>query len=89
MSQQDPGSVRTFFIFMDLPVHVEFRAGGLPLVPEGTVIDFDLTLRSPKDPRRTRRVQGRYEVSKRKLVYEASGMKQGLNQYLEFRPAVL
>lgn len=79
------GSVRTVFVFLDLPRHVEFRAGDLPLMEEGLEMEFDLSITSPKDPRKTRRIEGKYKVVRRALKFNGNrpGMK-GMTQYLEW-----
>lgn len=82
-------SVRTVFIFRDLPVHMEFRAGQLPILPLGTVLEFDLVLKDPKDKRRSRHITGPYGVASRKLAYSATRPEvSGITQYLEFEPHV-
>lgn len=81
------GLIRTVLVFLDLPVHYEFRSSDMPLMPEGTKIEFDMELRNPKDPRRVRKVQGEYMVMRRKLVYETSRPSMtGLSQFLELSP---
>lgn len=77
------GSVQTYFVFVDLPRHVEFRSPDLPLLDEGTVVDFDLTIRSLKDPRKTLPVRGRHVVQRSLLKF--GGKRAGLVQYLEWR----
>lgn len=81
--------MRTVIVFLDLPVHYEFRAGSMPLLPEGTEIVFEaMTLRNPKDRTKTRTVDGAYSVERRVLRFGSSrpGLA-GLTQYLEMRPA--
>lgn len=83
------GLVRTFFVFLDAPSHIEFRAHDMPVIPEGTELDFSLRLLHPKDPRRIRLVNGPYRVVRRKLVYSTERpSRKGLSQYLEFSPTV-
>lgn len=79
-----PCGIRTFLVFTDLPVHVEFRVAPMPLLSVGTVLDFDLVLRSPSDPRRFREVSGEYRVSASRL--RVSSRLPGLSQYLELTP---
>lgn len=75
--------IRTFLVFLDLPIHYEFRATDLPLLPEGTVIEFNLTLKDPRS-RKSREVLGPYKVVKRKLVYNTvKASSSGFSQYLE------
>ena len=68
--------VRTVFIFRDLPVHREFRAGSLPILSEGTIMEFDLVLTDPADKRRSRKVNGPYRVASRKIMF--STIRQGM-----------
>lgn len=79
--------VRTYLVFHDLPVHVEYRVSDMPLVPEGTQIDFRIDLRHPRNPKRVRKVNGAYVVQKRYLIYSSEKPRdQGLTQYLELDP---
>jgi len=75
--------VTTFFVFVDLPKHVEFRVPSVPLLPEGTVIDFNLTIRSLKDVRKTIPVQGPHVLQRSVLTY--GGKRPGLVQFLEWK----
>lgn len=77
------GGLRTFFVFKDLPRHVEFHAGRVPLIPVGESIHMDIELRSPRDRTRTRKVEGLYVIGSRTLRYSAA---HGLTQYLELDP---
>lgn len=84
-SEASGGSVRTFFVFTDLPKHIEYRVHPMPLLPEGTVLRIDrIPLRDPADRRRVRIVEGEHRVMNRRLVYSTSS---GLLQYLELAPA--
>ena len=80
--------VRTYLVFQDLPVHVEYKSSDMPLIPEGTLIHFKIGLKHPKDFKRIREIDGTYEVVKRRLIYslEKPGA-QGLTQYLELNLA--
>ena len=81
------GTVRTFLVFMDLPVHYEYRTGEWPILPVNTVIEFDTVLRNPEDPSLERRIGGSYFVSGRKLRYSTTRpSRSGLTQYLELSP---
>lgn len=87
-SEASGGGVKTFFVFTDLPKHVEYKVHPMPLVPEGTVLRIDrVSLRDPADPRRVRIVEGEHRVVNRRLVYSASSTLSGLLQYLELAPA--
>lgn len=82
-----PG-VRTFLVFLDLPKHVEFRAGGFPLLEVGAEVDFDLTVKDPKSLGKPREVKGLYRVKRRVLKYSTGrASKSGFSQYLEFEPS--
>lgn len=78
--------VRTFFVFQDLPIHVEFKVSPLPMMEPGMVINMDVRLVHPKDPKRVREVKGDYKVQERKLVFRSEIKSPGLTQYLELAP---
>jgi len=81
------GRVRTVFVFLDLPRHVEYRMGELPILSKGTVVEFDVSLRSPSDVKRVRKVSGPYSVVRQVLKYSTSRVGlMGLTQYLEWGP---
>lgn len=80
------GLVRTFLVFMDLPVHYEYRAGEWPLLSENTVIEFDTVLRSPENPKLERRIGGSYRVKPILRYSTVRPGRNGLTQYLELRP---
>jgi hypothetical protein len=76
--------VRTYLVFKDLPVHVEYRTNDMPLIPEGIEIRFKASLRHPNFPKRIRKMDGIYKVIKRRLIYSSDRPSaQGLSQYLE------
>jgi len=74
--------ITTFFVFIDLPKHVEFRAPNIPILPEGTVIDFNLTIRSLRDVRKTIPIQGPHILQRSVLTY--GGKRPGLVQFMEW-----
>lgn len=75
--------IRTFLVFLDLPIHYEFRVADIPILSEGMVIEFELDLVDPKS-RKKRRVEGPHVILRRKLVYSTSrSSSTGLTQYLE------
>lgn len=78
--------IRTFFVFLDLPKHVEFRVGSLPLLPEGLEVQFDLEVRVWVGPRKPRPIEGVYRVQKRIVRFSSIGSRSGLTQYLEWEP---
>lgn len=81
------GLVRTFLVFTKLPKHIEFRIKEIPLLSEGTVLEMDIALKNPRNPSKTRRLQGPYRIVKRKLVYSTARPEvMGLSQYLEMVP---
>ena len=75
--------MKTFLVFLDLPVHVEHRVDDMPLIPSGTVIGFRATLCNPRNMRQTRKIEGDYLVVRVKLLYSTKGANSGLVQYLE------
>jgi len=78
--------MKTFFVFLDLPVHVEYAAGDVPLMPENVVIGFRASLRNPRNPKQVRKIDGDYKIVRRKLLYSTTGQNAGLVQYLELNP---
>lgn len=80
------GNTRTVFVFLDLPIHLEHRAGELPLLAEGTIVEFDLEIKNPRDPAKKRHIQGPHEVVRSILKY-ATGRPglPGLTQYVEWK----
>jgi hypothetical protein len=78
--------VRTFLIFLDLPRHVEFRTDGFPVLEEGAVVDFDLTVHDPKGVGKPRELKGPYRVKRRVLKFSTGRAKGGFSQYLELDP---
>ena len=84
------GSVRTFFIFMDLPQHLEFRVANMPLMVVKTEIELGIALKNPRNPRKTLRIQGPYVVTRRVFRYSSTRpSSMGLSQYLELTPGPL
>lgn len=77
------GGFRTYFVFLDLPTHVEIRAPDMPLLDPGTAVEFDIRVRHSKNPSATKHVSGPYVVERRVLRF--GGARQGLVQYLEWR----
>jgi hypothetical protein len=74
-------------VFLELPRHVEYRVDNMPLLPEGTVVEFSLNVKNPRDPTKSRDINGPYKVIRRKLKYLSdSSSKRGLSQYLEWEP---
>jgi hypothetical protein len=71
------GNVRTYLVFLDLPVHYEYRVPDMPMMTKGVVVEFFLTLKDPRT-RHSRLIEGPYEVTRCKLISLA-----GLTQYIE------
>jgi len=80
------GSIRTVIIFTDLPVHLEFRAGNMPLLSPGIELIFDMMTVRDRLKQRSRVIEGTYVVKKRVLRYGSRPGFQGLTQYLEMEP---
>ncbi len=72
-------SPRTYFIFLDLPVHVEYRVAGMPLLEEGQAIEFNMTITQTK---KKLSIVGTY-VCKRRLL-KFGGRYPGLTVYYEW-----
>ena len=82
-----PGLVRTFLVFTELPIHIEYQVSSMPLLELGQIIDLDLSLRHPKNTKKVRKIQGSYIILNRKLKYESNGRpsRKGFSQYLEMK----
>lgn len=80
------GSIRTVIIFVDLPVHLEFRAGDMPLLSPGIELIFDRMTVRDRLKQRSRTIEGTYVVKNRVLKYGSRPGFQGLTQYLEMEP---
>ena len=76
------GVFRTFFIFHDLPYHLELRVDDCPLMGENLISDFDFTVRNPKDLNRKYVISGTYSLYKRTIKF--GGKYPGFTQYLEW-----
>lgn len=80
------GSLRTFFVFVDFPVHVEYRAGNLPPLPRGTEMRVVADVRDPRPSGGVRKLDALYVVQEQRLVYQtARPSLKGLTQYLELK----
>lgn len=83
----DPNLIRTIFVFTDVPKHLELRVGNFPLLAEGTLVEFDLSLRNPRNINKTRRISGTYKLTKKILKFSSNTPgKSGLTQYIEWSP---
>ena len=85
------GFIRTVFLFMDLPVHVELRAGPMPLIPVRTVIEFDeIRIQDPTRRSRVWAVSGPHVVERTKFTYSSRRASlTGLTQFLEMKQVSL
>lgn len=75
--------LKTFLVFLDLPMHVEYRVHDMPLMPAGVEIHVRATLRNPRNAAQSRKVDDVYSVKRNKTVYSSEGPTAGLAQYLE------
>lgn len=82
----DSGSgFRTFFIFSNIPIHIELFGGFLPLFSPGTQAEFNIQVKDPRNHRHEFPVVGLFEVSSRKLIYQTEiSRKTGFSQYIEW-----
>ena len=65
-------NVRTFFIFKDIPKHIEYRVGDFPILTVGSFLHIDVLLRFLKDPKKTKRIQGEYMIDNLVLKYTST-----------------
>lgn len=77
------GVFPTYFVFLDFPKHIEFRFQDLPLLQEGTKVDFDLTIKNPLDLKKSRKINGTYVINR--SILKIGGKRSGLTQYLEWK----
>jgi|688.fasta_scaffold1927774_1 hypothetical protein len=77
------GIFPTYFIFTDLPKHIEFRTENLPILREGMEVDFDLNIKNPRDPKKTKRIEGTHRASR--IVLKYGGKRSGFTQYVEWK----
>ena len=83
MSSGTSGNLRTVYVFVDLPIHYEFRAGLLPLLPIGSKIVFDpITVRDTKT-KHSKIIEGPHVVTNRIIRHGSRPSLSGLTQYLE------
>lgn len=85
IESSNESGVKTYFVFLDLPQHLEIFAGSLPVLDVGTEVEYDLLVRNPKNPSAVRKIQGIYKVKERILKWKnLSKRRSGLIQYLEW-----
>jgi hypothetical protein len=81
---QTNGGVRTYFVFVDLPQHIEFRVTDMPILQKGMEIELDMSLRHPRNIRKVRKIEGVHTVLRRLLKYSTTrASSMGLSQYIE------
>ena len=83
VTKSNDGVFPTFFVFLDLPKHIEFRSQNLPLLKEGTIVEFNITLKNFKDPTRNKKILGPHMINRSILKY--GGKRPGLTQYIEWK----
>ncbi|HED37377.1 MAG TPA: hypothetical protein ENI76_03915 [Ignavibacteria bacterium] len=81
------GNIRTVLIFLDLPVHCEFRLDPIPILMEGMIIEFNELKINVPDSLKDKIVCGPYIIKRSKYVYASNRpSNRGLTQYLEMEP---
>lgn len=83
ISQSASGVFPTYFVFVDLPKHIEFRTDDLPILNKGMEMDFDVNIRNPRDPKKVKRIEGNHIASRILLKY--GGKRPGITQYVEWK----
>lgn len=76
------GCFPTYFVFTDLPKHIEFRTEDLPILKEGMEVDFELNIRNPRDPKKTKRIEGLHVITR--IILKYGGKRSGFTQYVEW-----
>lgn len=74
--------IPTYFVFVDIPQHVELRSNVSTILPEGLEINFDLSVGYVLGSR-TYPITGLWKLQKNVVRY--GGKHQGLHQYCEFK----
>lgn len=82
MNINSSGAVRTYFVFLDLTNHIEFRVADLPLMVKDDQVSFDFSIRSRTNSNKIIKIQGAYLLKNRILKY--GGKHPGLTQYCEW-----
>ncbi len=81
--------VRTFFIFSGIPSYIEINCGIFPIVNVGEKVEFNFKIKDPKIQKKEYHINGLFEVSVKKLVYQTEHQsKRGLSQYLVWKNSV-
>ncbi len=75
--------ITTYFVFLDIPKHIEFRSPITSILPEGIEVAFDLSVVGVPDYHRKTLITGTWKLEKRLLKY--GGKWDGLRQYCEWR----
>jgi len=76
-------NVRTFGIFLDLPIYLEIRLQDLPIMVVGQLIDFDLRIPKFNHKIKEYQIQGEHKVVNSIIKY--GGKYTGATQYLSFK----
>jgi hypothetical protein len=72
--------MKTKIVFASLPYHLEHNVGdSFPIIPVGTVIEWDLSFTDRENPSKIRTVTGPRTVTSTKYVHTS---QDGLVQYL-------
>jgi len=74
--------MKTYWIFLDYPRHLEHRVADLPVMEEGTRIHMDFSLPPISKDNPPWVIRGEYRIFRRVLRHDAYGTAQ----YLEFSP---
>lgn len=74
--------MRTKALFQDLPFHIEYDIGRLPIIPIGFIVEFDLSIKDRNNPDKYHKIDGSWRVKNVKNVYDSG---DGIIQYLEFQ----
>jgi hypothetical protein len=70
-------------VFLDSHIHCEYRVIDMPIMEEGTIIEFFISLKDPQTGE-SRNIEGPYKISRCKLVYRTDKPSVcGLSQYIE------
>jgi len=80
---KEEGIFPTFFIFMDLPKHLEYRVQNMPLLKEGMIVDFNLNINDLRSFRHPKIIKGNHIINK--CVFKYGGKRPGLVQYVEWK----
>lgn len=80
---REGGVFPTFFIFVDLPKHIEYRVQDMPFLKEGMLVDFDFSIKDSKNPKALKIIKGLHVLNK--IIYKYGGKRPGFSQYVEWK----